>query len=100
MPERAAVDWLLIAVCVLTYALLVAELVSLGRRALRLKTRAERLAESPLFAAPARAQAAADRLANASLEAQALVVRAILAIVRIRATVLTLVGFARTLSGR
>jgi hypothetical protein len=93
MPERAAVDWLLIAVCAVTYALLIGELGRLARRALRLKERAERLADSPLAEAGPKAEAAAARIAAASLEGQALVERAAVALARIGATVRAVISF-------
>ncbi|HXP92435.1 MAG TPA: hypothetical protein VN905_03130 [Candidatus Binatia bacterium] len=100
MALQAALDWLLIGVCVLTYGLLIGEAVGLVRRALALKSRVEKIADLPMFTAIPKAEADLDRLSNALLELQALALRAMWAIARIRATLLAITGFVHTLRGR
>jgi len=100
MAERGAVDWLLVAICVVTYGLLAGELARIVRRVLRLMQKVERITESPAFVAAPKAAMAVDRIANASIEAQALLMRAAWAIERIRATIVAVAGFARSVTGR
>jgi hypothetical protein len=99
MPLQGALDWLLIAVCVLTYGLLMVEAVGILRQALGMKRRVEKLADLPMFVALPKAAADADRLSNAVFELQALTVRAVWAIARIRATINAVVGFASAVRG-
>lgn len=85
-PIRAAVIWLLVAICVITYALVLVELIVLVRRVLRLKSRAAGLARPFAGLAP-KAQADRARLTAATAQLQELLVRAAIAVARIRATV-------------
>lgn len=99
MPLHAALVWLLAAVCAITYGLLVIEVAGIVRRLLGLSERVGRLADQPMFAALPKAQADLDRLANGALEAQSQLMRAALAVVRIRATAGAIVGFVRSVRG-
>ena len=99
MPLQGALDWLLIAVCVLTYGVLMAEAVGIFRQALALARRIEKLADLPMFVALPKAAADVDRVSNAVFELQALVLRAMWAIARIRATIKAIIGFASAVRG-
>lgn len=96
MALHAALDWLLIAICAITYGLLFGEAVGVLRRLLALKAKVERLADQPLAAALPKAQADVERIGTAVTALPALLLRATLATARIRGAMIAAVGFARS----
>jgi hypothetical protein len=92
----AAVDWLLVALCVIVYGLLIGEAAGIVRQLLRMHKRVQRLAESRMFQALPQAEASFEKLSNAVFEVEALAARAASAVALVR----SLVRGARALTGR
>jgi hypothetical protein len=98
-PLHAALVWLLVAVCSVTYGLVVVEIARIVRTALGFRKRVARLSELPVFAALPKAQADLGRLGNAASEAQSQLARAAWAVARIRGTAHAIVGFVHSVRG-
>lgn len=99
MGLRAALDWLLIAVCVLTCVLLAGEAVGILRRLLEFKRKVERFADLPVIAALPKAQDDAERLSAAMAAVAPLALRVAAAAARIRAAAGAAARLARLFRG-
>ncbi|GEM_PF-2307540 len=99
ISARAVIDWLLAGMCAIAYALVAIEAIRLLRRFAALRRRVQRLAGSPLRSSWVKGRADLRRIGTAATASRVLVVRAIVALMRIRALVGTIVRIGRYVSG-